>query len=241
MYRKVTGLVVRSTDYKEADKILTVITDQAGKITVKAPGALRKGSKVMASSRLFAYSHMSLYVKNGRFTLMEADIEDMFDGLSGDLENMSAASYIAEVLASDEDENLPDEEILLLARGSLHALSKGTYPSRHIKAVFELRYMSLLGYAPDMDTCAICGDEVTAGYFIPGEGIMHCGRCAKGGIRLDSATMSAVRYIINAPAKKIFSFSIKESEQLRQMAERHLLSCLDRRFRTLDFYKTILQ
>lgn len=240
MYQKVMGLAVRSTDYKEADKILTVITAEMGKITVKAPGALRKGSKTAAACRLFAFSSMTLYEKSGRFTLKEADVEEVFDGLSKSLENMAAASYISEVLAGEEYQNTAEPEVLALALNSLYALSKELYPPLHIKAVFELRYASLLGYTPDLWTCAACAEPMDMGYFIPGEGLAHCKNCGRAGLKMDKATLSAAQHILTAPIKNIFSFTLKEEARLFEMAEKHLLLCLDRGFRTLDFLKEVM-
>ena len=53
MYQTVRGLIIRSVDYKEADKILTVLTDTRGCLTVKARGVRRKGSRLKAAAQLF--------------------------------------------------------------------------------------------------------------------------------------------------------------------------------------------
>ena len=63
------GIVLRETNYKEADKILTVLTRDLGKRTVKARGCRRKNSKLTAASQLLVYSEMTLS-ERGEFTTM---------------------------------------------------------------------------------------------------------------------------------------------------------------------------
>ena len=72
------GIVLRETNYKEADKILTVLTRDLGKRTVKARGCRRKNSKLTAASQLLVYSEMTLS-ERGEFTnLTEADPLEQF-------------------------------------------------------------------------------------------------------------------------------------------------------------------
>ena len=55
MFLTTQGLVLREVRYKEADKILTVLTQHEGKVTVRARGALRKGSRITAATQLLTY------------------------------------------------------------------------------------------------------------------------------------------------------------------------------------------
>lgn len=75
------GLVLRETVTRDADKILTVLTPDRGRLSVIARGARRKGSRVAAACQLLAYSEMTLYEK-GRWTMLDAaDTIELFDGL----------------------------------------------------------------------------------------------------------------------------------------------------------------
>ena len=72
MFLTTRGLVLREVRYKEADKILTVLTQHEGKITVRARGALRKGSRITAATQLLTYSDMTIVDLRGRRTLYES-------------------------------------------------------------------------------------------------------------------------------------------------------------------------
>ena len=61
MFNTVQALVLREVRYKEADKILTLFTKSDGRITAKARGALRKGSKITAATQQLTYSEMTLF------------------------------------------------------------------------------------------------------------------------------------------------------------------------------------
>ena len=72
MFLTTRGLVLREVRYKESDKILTVLTQHEGKVTVRARGALRKGSRITAATQLLTYSDMTIFENRGRRTLNEA-------------------------------------------------------------------------------------------------------------------------------------------------------------------------
>ncbi|MBE7009333.1 MAG: DNA repair protein RecO, partial [Ruminococcaceae bacterium] len=78
------GLVLRETQTKEADKILTVLTADQGKLAVVARGARRKNSKIAAASELLAYSELVLYEQHGWMMLDEASTLALWDNVRRD-------------------------------------------------------------------------------------------------------------------------------------------------------------
>ena len=85
------GIVLRETNYKEADKILTVLTRDWGKRTVKARGCRRKNSKLTAASQLLVYSELTLSERGEFTTLTEADPLEQFWSVRQDLETLALA------------------------------------------------------------------------------------------------------------------------------------------------------
>ena len=69
MHIKTQGLILRETNYKEADKILTVLTREGGRRTVKARGCRRKNSPLAASAQLLVWSDMTLFDYRDKLTL----------------------------------------------------------------------------------------------------------------------------------------------------------------------------
>jgi DNA repair protein RecO (recombination protein O) len=241
MFVNTVGLVLRETAYKESSKILTVLTGGEGKLTVTARGALRKNSKLAAAAQLIVVSEMTLFENRDRWTLTEARSIEQFNGLRRDIELLALGSYFAELVEAVADEDSPSPEILPLCLNALYALSEGIKAPEYVKPAFELRLMTATGFAPLISHCAMCGQEEPELAFIDlAGGTLYCSDCAPpDGATLNRGALSAARYIIGCDPKKLFSFSISDRalRELNSAAEGYLLAQLDRRFRTLDYYK----
>ena len=245
MYEKTLGIVLRETHYKDKDKILTLLTAEHGKITVKARGVRGSHSKSKAACQLLAYSEFTLYEQQGRFTATETVTKEIFPELRADIELLSLASYFAQVADVVAQENDPAPELLSLLLNSLYALAKLKKPQLLVKAVFELRTACISGFLPDLRGCAVCG-KVHPERFNISQGFLQCATCNSEetqGIRmpLTFGTLQAMRYICTCDSRKLFSFQLGEDsvQELAQIAESYLSMRLERGFYTLDFYKSL--
>ena len=131
-----------------------------------------------------------------------------------------------------------------LGLNSLYALSEGLGSCEKIKAAFELRLMTLEGYAPAEESCPVCGrGDIREPVFLPEEGQTVCRACRKAGrsLPLTENALAAMRHILHAPAKKLLAFRLTEEEQslLSAVAESWLLHCSDRNFPTLAYYRNL--
>ncbi len=245
MHLTTTGIVLREVDYKESDKILTVLTRDKGKLTVSARGCRRKNSGIAAVSQLLCYSELTLYEYQNRWSIREGDILREFRGVRGNLDKLSLGAWFAELTESLTGEDIPGEDMLRLLLNALYALEEMDLPAEQIKAVFELRMMALAGYEPVLDGCVVCGkEEPEAPRFHLQQGALHCRSCRaqmERGISmpLDRGSLAAMRHVFYGGEKKIFSFRISGASQqmLDTAAEAYVLTQLERGFRTLDFYK----
>jgi len=244
MHITTQALVLREVSYKEADKILTLLTREAGKLTVTSRGCRRKNSPLAASSQLLSWSDMVLYEHQGRWSIKEATAQRLFTGVQGDLIQFSLACYFSQLteLLAVEGEISP--ELLSLLLNSLHILEQGELPLSQVKAVFELRLMCLSGYTPMLEPCAICGKEPAQGRFHLRDGVLHCAACRSrpdSGITVpvNAGALAALRHIAWGSAKRSFSFQLESAslEQLAALTEAYLLTQMERGFHTLDFYK----
>ena len=246
MLSVIKGLVLRSVDYKDSSKMLTVLCAQHGIISVSARGVNRKGSRMAPACQPFCYSEMTLFERGGKYTLNAAAPEMQFAALANQIENMSLACYFAEILMTEPEGMAIDPDIMRLALNALYALSEDMFPRWRVKAAFEMRYMSLCGYAPQIERCARCGKGLDVGYVFMASGGVLCADCAPfAGEREQAAlpgpALDAVRYILSAPLKKLFSFDLSETQVpvLARFCEQYLSFKLERGFKTLDFYKNL--
>ena len=241
------GIVLRETNYKEADKILTVLTRDWGKRTVKARGCRRKNSKLTAASQLLVYSELTLSERGEFTTLTEADPLEQFWSVRQDLETLALASYFAEVAEASAQEGETCPELLSLLLNCLYALDTLKKPRALVKAVCELRLLCLTGYEPLLDACAVCGaPEPLRARLHLSQGVLCCAACRErlgGGVSmpLSPGALAAARYIVSGPPKKLFSVALAEESlrRLGQATEAFLMTQQERGFRTLDYYKQL--
>lgn len=245
MYLTIQALVLRVTDYNDRDALLTLLTKENGKLTVKARGLRRKNSPLVAPCQLLSYGEFTLFEYRGMYTVNEAGSIELFRDLRKDLAKLSLGTYFAQAAEVIAQEDLPNPELLSLVLNCLYALTKLGLPENQVKAVFELRVASIAGYTPDLFGCHGCGSQNTTLFDLSG-GILLCQDCRSGasGIRMpvNPGLLDAMRYIICCEPKKLFAFSVGQEnlEQLSTISEAYLTTQLERGFSTLDFYKSLL-
>lgn len=241
------AVVLREADYKESDKILTLLTPELGKITAQAHGCRRKGNGLSAACQLLVYSEMTLSEYRGRWTVAEAAVELEWRTLRRELDRLALGTYFAQVLESVVPEDSPPEELLPLLLNCLYALDRLEVPLEEVKAAFELRCMSLAGFAPMLEGCAVCGREHPEGPMLNlRQGVLHCADCgaqAGEGISLpvSDAVLAAMEHIVNCPGKRLLAFRLPTAglQALGGVCEAYLLSQMERGFGALDYYKQV--
>ena len=241
----VKGIVLRAVDTKESDKILTVLTP-GGKLPVIAKGARSRKSRVTACTQLLAYSELTLSESRGWQYLSEGSPIQLFEGARRDIALLSLASYFAELTEAAALENVESGEILSLLLNALYALGELKKDPALVKAAFELKLMSLIGFEPLADACACCGNpEPEDPVLDVREGVVCCGKCGKGerglAMPLSPGALAALRRALYGEAKRLYSFSLAgpDLKKLGDASEAYVHAMLERGFGTLDFYKSL--
>ena len=245
MYMTIQGIVLRVTDYNDRDALLTLLSRDSGKLTVKARGLRRKNSPLIAPCQLLAYGEFTLYEYRGQYTIQEAQALELFTPLRRNLTKLALGTYFAQAAEVLSQEDYPSPELLSLVLNCLYALSKLNLPENQVKAVFELRSACLSGYTPDLFGCHICGNQNPQRFDLSA-GQLECDSCRSresNGIRMPvtPAILEAMRYICLCDPKRLFSFQLGEGAmgQLSALTEAYLTTQLERSFSTLDFYKSL--
>ena len=246
MYLKIQGLVLRRTEYNDHDVLLTILSNQHGKITAKARGLKRKNSPLTAQCQLLAFAEFTLFEYRGMYTINEAVTIELFHDLRRDLGKLSLGTYFAQAAEVISQEDLPNPELQSLVLNCLFALSKLNEPELKVKAAFELRMACIAGFQPELTGCIGCGSEWPDRFDIK-SGMMECVSCRSpesDGIRMpvSPGVLQAMRYICFCGSRKIFGFTIPMDamRQLADVTEAYLTTQLERGFSTLDFYKSLL-
>ena len=245
MYLTIQAIVLRVTDYNDRDALLTVLSRNHGKLTIKARGLRRKNSPLIAPCQLLAFGEFTLFEYKGQYSINEAHSIELFSPLRRDLTKLSLGTYFAQVAEVISQEDLPNPELQSLLLNCLFALSKLNESEAKVKSVFELRAACLAGYMPDLFGCHNCGNQNPDRFDIS-EGMLECHSCRGfgGGIRMPvtSGVLEAMRYICLCEPRKLLAFSVGDEnlQKLANLTEAYLTAQLERGFSTLDFSKSLL-
>ena len=263
-HESIDGVVVRVRDYGDHDRYLSVLTADAGRITLLSKGGHSLKGPQTAISQLYTYANFEYY-RRGEFNILKGgSAYQHFYALSMDIDRLNLAAYLCDVACELTDEGEPAPEMLRLLLNSLYAISKELYPQEIIKGAFELRAMAMSGYAPDLGACAHCGrDEDEHFYLHVMNGSLLCSECfsEKGKevkkynegtyddiresetvVGLTPAVLAAMRYALSAPLERLFAFGLEEKsdvEDFSRAAQTYLLSHLERGFDSLNFYHSM--
>jgi DNA repair protein RecO (recombination protein O) len=144
------AIVLRLTDYGEADRIVSLFTLEQGKLQGIARGAKR--SRKRFGGALEPFAHLKLQVQHGTglATLLSADIVGVFTGIRDDLGKIGSAAYACELvdrLTPDED---PNPRLFRLLYCYLEHLNSAPL-SPSDRRFFAVNMLKILGYQPDLD------------------------------------------------------------------------------------------
>ena len=256
MHSEVKGLVLRTVDLKESDRLLTIFTEEQGIVTAMAKGARSLKSRKMSSTQQFCYSSFILYEQGDKYWVKEASLIESFFGIRNSREGLALAAYVVEVL---NDVGVEDKEVelLRLALNALYAISSEKYDLNKVKAVFEVRAMSILGFMPDVLECHTCARRDGSFYFDIMAGAIECFDCHKRSEAshttlsedhethlisiLTEGAKTAMCYAIYSPLEKMLAFNIpkEDMELFCKAAERYVVNHLERSYKALEFYNEV--
>lgn len=254
------GIVLRTVNYGERDRILTIYTEEFGLITATANGSRSLKSRSLVATEQFCYSRYVFFYKNDRYTVKEVDLIESFFDLRTDIEKLALAGYVAEVMTHVGTENMPDTPLLRLVLNTLFAIAKEKAPREQIKGAFEMRAAAVLGFLPELSACSVCGEKGESVVLDVMNGSLVCERCRREAentlaeeeydpvhpsIRcmLTDAARIALYYVSCCPIEKLLSFKLEnkdDRDSFAYAAEIYLLNHLETGFKSLEFYKQLL-
>jgi DNA repair protein RecO (recombination protein O) len=258
MTEEVRGLIIRTVDIKDSDRLVVIFTEEHGAVTALARGARSLKSRKLAATMQFCYGRYVLYKQGDKYWIKEAELIENFFDIRQSIEGLALANYICEVL-SDVTVEEAERDLLRLSLNSLYAISKNLYSVEKIKAVFEIRAVSILGFMPNVLTCNECEGKDGDFFFDIMGGIIECRDCHERKMRahiehadphethiiciLSEGAKTALGYAIYSPIERAFSFKISDDDMrlFSRATEEYILNQLGHSYKSLDFYKSLLR
>ncbi|HSV73646.1 MAG TPA: DNA repair protein RecO [Chthonomonadales bacterium] len=198
------GVVLRRISLGETDRIVTILTVERGKLDAVAKGARKPGGKLSGASEPFTHLRGLLSVGRTLDVLTQCETVETFAHARGDLDLLARATYLCELACEFTASHEPAGEELALLLDALRALDRAPdYPDGAVHA-FELRFLSVRGYAPRLDTCVACEGGLPRGRvaFSPMQGGLLCRTCrfARDAILIEPETVAAMRALLSEGA-----------------------------------------
>ncbi|MCM1165844.1 MAG: DNA repair protein RecO [Lachnospiraceae bacterium] len=250
------GIVIGRREIGENSCFIDILTDERGVVEATAHGAKKINSSLLSSAALFSYSTFCLNKTKMRYTVNSAKPKFGFHELGSDIGKLALASYFAQAVKfctpseQVQSERPTDSHVRFFAIALyevLHAGENGRSLNA-VKSAFELRYSSMLGFAPNLIACDNCGEyECERGmYFLPRKAMLLCADCFNREyegehIGLLPETLFAMRCAVFSPLERCFKFTIggDAERQLSALTEDYFLYRTERSFTALEYYKSL--
>lgn len=224
------GLVLRYADYKEADRVVVMLTPELGKLTVSARGARKPKSRLLAGAQLFCHADYHLFKFNEAYTMSQVELKDSFFNVRNDINKLAYATYIMNLT---EEAAPPDERAHKLYRLVLDALKFFAYSeinAQDIVHAFEIKLIDILGYRPVLNNCSSCGGSCNnyKTIFSITDGGIVCENCRSNGhkkLSIHVNTIKTMNHLLQMDMQRLNI--LKVSEQIRSELEEILPAYLE--------------
>lgn len=228
---QVDGIILKVRPFGEADKVMTILTPDRGKIEAIAKGARRPRNRFLGATQPFTYLHLLLFSGKSLHQLNQAEIVHSFSTLRDDLVKMANASYWCEMTEGLLPEDAKEPEVFSLLLQALTMLEQSDDPQLLTRG-FEIKLLSNLGYLPELSGCIGCADQISDLQYFSSVGGGIVGPCCLGRYPdsqpVSRQTIEALRYLHNA---ELSGFTrLKASPELRKELRSLLTHYIEVRF-----------
>ena len=234
------AIVLRHADYREHDRMLTLLSPALGRIEALCRGCKRPQSPLLAASEWFALGEYVLYTGKGHMTVTGCQVTETFYPLRADYERLQYATYL---LAVAEAAAQPGEKSVQLFTLLARSLSRLAYTERNAQAVsaaFLLHFSAISGYRPRLSHCVRCGkslaDEEIRLMDIDSGGLL-CGACASPTVNAQPVTAAQAQWMRDVLAVGIDKTDRSDHDAPGALLAAYVESRLEKRLRPQGLWR----
>jgi DNA repair protein RecO (recombination protein O) len=232
------GVVIKTMRLGEADRIITLLTSEHGKVRAVAKGVRKTKSRFGA--RLEPTNNLALMCWQGRELdiVTQVEVLDHFKGIRRDLDRLEQAMVALEAVDQIAQERHPSAAMHRMLVGALRVLDERGSPLTI--TAFLLKLLVLDGSMPVLDSCASCGAKEHLVAFDILEGGLLCSDC-RSGMPVSQGAVSLLRMVLGGRLAAALDEPASDiTRELSRLATRTMESHIERRLRTVSGFKTQL-
>jgi DNA repair protein RecO (recombination protein O) len=221
MLQKCEGIVIRSTDYGESNKVVTLYTRELGKVGVMAKGAKKPNSRLSAITQLFTHGYFLVQKGSGLGSLQQGEMISSLRSIREDIFLTAYSSYVVELMDKSTEDQKVNPYLFELLYQTLNYINEG-YDPDVLMNIFELKILNVLGLHPILNQCAVCGSTDGNFSFSIREGGFLCHRCLDKDpyhLKISSAAVKLLRIFYYFDLNRLGTISIKDEtkDELRKI------------------------
>lgn len=240
------AIILRRADFGEADRMLTVLSAERGKLRLLAKGVRKTTSRKAGHVELFMLTNM-LVAKGRTWDIVsQADIIEPYRFLREDLDKTSRAYYLAELVdrfTEENDPNAPLFELLALTLAHLEHVDDPFIVLRY----FELHLLALAGFQPQLHFCVACQEPlepVENNYFHFVDGGALCpthGPARPNAEILPLSVLKVLRFLQTEPWEKVTKLQLTPTtrQQVESLLLGYITFLLERQLKSVDFIRKL--
>ncbi len=235
------GIVLKRSDFGEADRLLVLLTPGHGKLRVLAKGVRKVPSRKAGHVEPFMRSQFLMARGRDLDIVTQVEALDTYQGLRGELVRTTYACYLIELADAFAEEGGENDALYHLLAYALGKLSSGDEPAM-LARFYELRLLTYVGFRPELQRCVRCGaaHEPGPAYFSAQEGGVRCPRCGEGvagTVPLSLGAFKVLRYLQSQEYPTVAALHLppQTTREVEAVLRRYLTYLLERDLKSVGF------
>ncbi|TXL68003.1 DNA repair protein RecO [Cerasibacillus terrae] len=216
MLEKMEGIILKTQDFKETHKIVTIFSKRIGKFSAIARGAKKPKSRMAAVTQPFIYGDFLVYLGTGLGTVQQGEIQYSFRAIREDIFKTAYTAYITELTDKILDEKKPNNVLFNELYQTMQWIAEHEDVDIPIM-MYELKLFELGGFGPVLDGCANCSSNQFPFFFSIQEGGLLCTNCMgldQNAISLPNKLAKLLHLFINIRLERVGNISVKKENKL---------------------------
>ncbi len=205
-FETLNGIVLRYTDYRDNDRILSVLTRERGLVSITARACRKRNSPLAAIAEQFCYVEFVVYERSGIMYTSNAAVLESFYAIREDYDKLVSAVQVAHMTGMIAYQCPQNAELFSLCYHALSFIAYGEHPPVNVELCFAAKFLHLSGYMPTLTNCVACGRDLrklSSMFFSKAQGGALCCYCGAGARPTRAIILEAIRRMALIPYEEI--------------------------------------